>query len=181
MMLRNIGRRYMPEAPPDVTKPDVKVTGATTKRRALGDITNAFTAEETKDNNNAVKKHVSNLAHAPEIKVEAADHVFTSRGPERDYMKRESDDIDARDAGNPLLATSCVNEMYNHFGILERKYSVCSTYMSNQPYVNERMRTILVDWLVCQILLCIYFQDGFISIKIPFSHMLLLYFRSRFT
>ena len=63
-------------------------------------------------------------------------------------MNRESDDIDARDAGNPLLATCYVNEMYQHFGNLERQYAVSPNYMTNQPYVNERMRSILVDWLV---------------------------------
>ena len=31
---------------------------------------------------------------------------------------------------------------------LEKEYIVNSTYMTSQPYVNERMRSILVDWLV---------------------------------
>jgi hypothetical protein len=141
-MIRTIGRRYLPEVQPDVIKAEVKAPGAAPKRRALGDITNAFTnGDESKDN--AAKKPTSHLAHVPDIQIKVVDTVS-----DRDYMRRESDDIDARDANNPLLATCYVNEMYNHFGVLEKKYSVSPSYMSNQSNVNERMRAILVDWLV---------------------------------
>ena len=139
----------MPEGPSDVAKPDTKPTGVASKRRVLGDITNAVSGDEVKEN--AAKKPVSShLAQTAEIKIEVADDATSIRTSDRDYMRRESDDIDARDAGNPLLATCYVNEMYDNFGVLERKFSVSPSYMSDQPYINERMRTILVDWLVRQ-------------------------------
>ena len=144
-MLRNLSRRYAPESQPEVTKPvDAKAVGAANpKRRALGDITNAYSQEESKDSNNAAKKPIftSSESSNPNTARSVGD-------PERDYMNRESDDIDARDAGNPLLATCYVNDMYKNFGQLERQYAVNPNYMTNQPYVNERMRSILVDWLV---------------------------------
>lgn len=147
MMIRNVGRRYMPEGPSDAAKPDTKATGVASKRRVLGDITNAVSGDDVKEN--AAKKPVSShLAQAAEIRIEIADDATSIRASDRDYMRRESDDIDARDAGNPLLATCYVNEMYDNFGVLERKFSVSPSYMSDQPYINERMRTILVDWLV---------------------------------
>ena len=145
-MIRNASRRYAPEGQPDVSKPDAKVTGAATKRRVLGDITNAFSSEESKEAN-AAKKPTSNLAHVPEIRIEVDEEISPVRD-DRDYMRRESDDIDARDSGNPLLATCYVNEMYTNFGVLEKKYAVNPDYMSDQPFINERMRIILIDWLV---------------------------------
>ena len=152
-MIRNASRRYAPEGQSDVTKPDAKISGAATKRRVLGDITNAYPTDESKDSN-AAKKTSSNLASVPEIRIEAIDEICPSQD-ERDYMRRESDDIDARDAGNPLLATCYVNEMYANFGVLEKKYAVNPSYMTDQPFINERMRTILIDWLVNIHLVCI--------------------------
>lgn len=67
---------------------------------------------------------------------------------ERPYMSRPSDDIDARDVDNPLLCTEYVNEMYDLFSGLERDVALNPEYMSQQPYINEKMRAILCDWLV---------------------------------
>jgi G2/mitotic-specific cyclin-B, other len=150
--VRNIGRRYMADPQPDASKPDAKGPGAATKRRALGDITNAFTSDESKENN-AAKKPIfapfTSSSQSSSTEMNYSDSGYNSaRAPYRDYMERESDDIDARDAGNPLLATCYVNEMYQHYGRLEREFAVNATYMTNQQFVNERMRTILIDWLV---------------------------------
>ena len=75
---------------------------------------------------------------------------------DRAYMLRPSDDIDSRDAGNPLLVSTYVNETYEHFSESERKYQVKGNYMSNQPYINDRMRCILVDWLVSCLIVSMY-------------------------
>ena len=150
-VLRNIGRYAAPAASADVSKPvaDQKA-GAAGKRRALADISNAYAGEESKADNNAAKKPIFSLMTmgGSSSSASEAPTARTAVDDGRDYMNRESDDIDARDAGNPLLATCYVNEMYQHFNALERQYAVNANYMSNQPYVNERMRAILVDWLV---------------------------------
>ena len=58
------------------------------------------------------------------------------------------DDIDERDSDDPLCATSYVQDMYEHFRSKEVSTSVRPVYMEDQRYINERMRSILVDWLV---------------------------------
>jgi hypothetical protein len=52
---------------------------------------------------------------------------------DRAYMQRASDDIDARDAGNPLLAVSYVNEMYENFNQLEKELKVKHEELSTGP------------------------------------------------
>lgn len=42
----------------------------------------------------------------------------------------------------------CPNKQYLHFRGKEDSTSVRPTYMENQTHINERMRAILVDWLV---------------------------------
>lgn len=60
----------------------------------------------------------------------------------------QPDDIDERDADDPLCATSYVQDMYEHFRNKEVHTSVRPVYMEDQQFINERMRSILVDWLV---------------------------------
>ena len=66
------------------------------------------------------------------------------------HMQRLADDIDSRDSGNPLLCTGYVNEMYTIFFNQERSIAAANPadYMVNQPNINEKMRTILMDWMV---------------------------------
>lgn len=68
--------------------------------------------------------------------------------PNSYQMTGNTDDIDERDADDPLCATAYVQEMYEHFREKEATTSVRPLYMENQPHINERMRAILVDWLV---------------------------------
>lgn len=64
------------------------------------------------------------------------------------YQYGPADNIDERDADDPLCATSYVQDMYQHFRGKEPMTSVRPLYMENQPHINERMRSILIDWLV---------------------------------
>lgn len=58
------------------------------------------------------------------------------------------DDIDERDHEDPLCATAYVEDMYQTFREKEAHTSVRPVYMEQQKHINERMRAILVDWLV---------------------------------
>lgn len=58
------------------------------------------------------------------------------------------DNIDERDTDDPLCATEYVQDMYSLFRERETSTSVRPLYMENQTHINERMRSILVDWLV---------------------------------
>jgi hypothetical protein len=64
------------------------------------------------------------------------------------YQYGPSDNIDERDAEDPLCVTSYVEDMYEHFRGKEAMTSVRPAFMEGQPHINERMRSILVDWLV---------------------------------
>lgn len=64
------------------------------------------------------------------------------------YQYGPSDNIDERDAEDPLCVTDYVQDMYHHFRSKETMTSVRPAFMENQPHINERMRSILVDWLV---------------------------------
>ena len=89
----------------------------------------------------------ANIPMAVPARVEP-DGVTVPHRVQRPYMRRDADNIDARDGQNPLQCTAYVHDMYELFYEQERALQVSPSYMEVQPYVNERMRAILVDWLV---------------------------------
>lgn len=61
---------------------------------------------------------------------------------------RKPTDIDERDADEPLAVTEYVEDLYVFLREREIATRVDRRYMESQPNVNERMRSILIDWLV---------------------------------
>ncbi|CAB1098473.1 unnamed protein product [Ectocarpus sp. CCAP 1310/34] len=61
---------------------------------------------------------------------------------------RTPTDIDQRDADEPLAVTEYVEDLYVFLREREIATKVDRGYMDSQPNVNERMRSILIDWLV---------------------------------
>ena len=121
---------------------------ATKRTRTFGrDLTNANGTGEVSGISKVSK---SNESSAPlqtnDVDVNIEEDVQMDE--ERPYMSRPSDDIDARDVDNPLLCTEYVNKMYDVFSGLERDIALNPEYMTMQPYINEKMRAILCDWLV---------------------------------
>ncbi|KAM8972244.1 G2/mitotic-specific cyclin-B2-like [Pelodytes ibericus] len=57
------------------------------------------------------------------------------------------EDIDAEDSSNPQLCSDYVKDVYNYLRQLEVQQSIRPNYLKGME-VNERMRTILVDWLI---------------------------------
>jgi hypothetical protein len=57
-------------------------------------------------------------------------------------------DIDQLDSDDPLSASSYVQDMYEHFRSKEIDTCTQPIYMEDQQFINERMRAILIDWLV---------------------------------
>jgi Cyclin, N-terminal domain len=120
------------------------------------DVTNANRAQENGVNGDAEKR--SNAPSLMQVNLPAArnqNHV-ESRNPvdevRHDPLSYQHmgpfDNIDERDADDPLCATTYVNDMYDHFRLVESRKSVRPLYMESQPQINERMRSILVDWLI---------------------------------
>jgi G2/mitotic-specific cyclin-B, other len=144
---------------------DVDVTKRTSaRRRPLGDITNQENITSTAAGQlRKEARSTTNLDTLPPC-ASTSDIIMTEVFPEeqgqqqqqsdeedynnRPYMNREVDDIDARDAENALLCSSYVGAMYENFWEIEQEFRVNSKYMANQPFINEKMRCVLVDWLV---------------------------------
>ncbi|KAG2498525.1 hypothetical protein HYH03_003775 [Edaphochlamys debaryana] len=57
-------------------------------------------------------------------------------------------DIDSGDRLNPLMAADYVNDIYYFYKRVEPKYKVPHDYMTKQTDINDKMRAILIDWLV---------------------------------
>ncbi|KAK6924565.1 Cyclin, N-terminal [Dillenia turbinata] len=57
-------------------------------------------------------------------------------------------DIDACDIKNPLAVVDYVGDIYAHYKKIESLSCVAPDYMSQQEDINERMRAILIDWLI---------------------------------
>ncbi|KAI7993076.1 hypothetical protein LOK49_LG12G00267 [Camellia lanceoleosa] len=57
-------------------------------------------------------------------------------------------DIDSCDAKNPLAVVDYVHDVYAYYRKMESCSGVSPSYMSQQSDINEKMRAILIDWLV---------------------------------
>ncbi|KAK9820270.1 hypothetical protein WJX72_008376 [[Myrmecia] bisecta] len=57
-------------------------------------------------------------------------------------------DIDSADKNDPLAASEYVGDIFSYYRRVEPLYRVAPDYMSKQNDINDKMRAILVDWLV---------------------------------
>ncbi|XP_023639812.1 cyclin-B1-4 [Capsella rubella] len=56
-------------------------------------------------------------------------------------------DIDAVDADNELAAVEYVDDIFKYYKTVEEEGGI-KDYIGSQPEINEKMRSILIDWLV---------------------------------
>ncbi|XP_073273552.1 G2/mitotic-specific cyclin-2-like [Primulina huaijiensis] len=63
-------------------------------------------------------------------------------------QKEDIVDIDAADVNNDLAVVEYVEEMYNYYKSAENESRPPHAYMDSQPEINEKMRAILIDWLI---------------------------------
>jgi len=89
-----------------------------------------------------------NTTNAPVMEVSRMSGAITDPSNPSSYQYGPADNIDERDSNDPLCATDYVQDMYQYFRGKEAATSVRPLYMENQSHINERMRSILVDWLV---------------------------------
>ncbi|XP_014521177.1 G2/mitotic-specific cyclin-1 [Vigna radiata var. radiata] len=57
-------------------------------------------------------------------------------------------DIDICDANNPLAVVDYIEDLYAYYRKMEGSSCVSPNYMTQQFDINERMRAILIDWLI---------------------------------
>jgi hypothetical protein len=138
-------------------------------RRGLRDITNVTTGGNAVSGKAVVKPAAAAKGGKPSATTFFAgseDTALSARSTEPQeesdiqsiseasaFNRREADDIDARDASNPLMVTHYVQEIYAFMREKEVN-AVSATYMQRQPHINEKMRAILIDWLVRLVCSC---------------------------
>jgi len=73
----------------------------------------------------------------------------TNRSAEEDADQQELDPVDIANSSNPQFVVAYVREVYENLRETEHKYMVQHGYITkSQADINEKMRAILVDWLV---------------------------------
>ncbi|KAF9609908.1 hypothetical protein IFM89_019001 [Coptis chinensis] len=65
-----------------------------------------------------------------------------------DVMPESVMDIDCGDSENPLAVVEYVEDIYSFYKSSESSSCVSPNYMAQQYDINERMRAILIDWLI---------------------------------
>jgi hypothetical protein len=92
--------------------------------------------------------------HSGSIPLPRHDSIVSLKRPtfvssaSNDQYAGNVDDIDAGDANDPLCITKYVQDIYEYFRNEEEQTSVRPMFMLRQPHINERMRAVLIDWLV---------------------------------
>jgi len=86
------------------------------------------------------------------------------------------DRSDVGDLRNPKYCAEYVNQIYDHFKEIEGDCSVFPNYMDKQDDINEKMRALLIDWLIQvhikfellpqTLYLTVNLLDRFLSIKV---------------
>ncbi|KAJ0256519.1 Cyclin-B2-4 [Hirschfeldia incana] len=78
------------------------------------------------------------------------DEIDRMEGIEMDDEQAEGTvmDIDSSEKNNPLAVVEYINDIYDFYKNNECRSCVPPNYMEIQPDINERMRGILVDWLI---------------------------------
>lgn len=145
---------------------DIQKRGPSTRRRPLGDITNTEVVQlpitQTRSSSDSQPQGQVQIqqsqSQATLNTITSTSDILINETPrdedievielDRPYMNREVDDIDARDSENALLCSRYVSKMYDFFWEVENQFLVNCEYMTRQPFINDKMRCILVDWLV---------------------------------
>lgn len=65
-----------------------------------------------------------------------------------DMVEEPIVDIDSCDAKNPLAAVEYVEDLFSYYRKMESFSCVSPEYMTQQFDINEKMRAILIDWLI---------------------------------
>ncbi|KAK4773477.1 hypothetical protein SAY87_028496 [Trapa incisa] len=93
----------------------------------------------------------ANNEHVPmtfEIPMEEVEMEDIEEEEEEEEEMEPIMDIDGRDKKNPLAVVDYVEDIYAYHRKMENYSCVCPDYMLRQHDINEKMRSILIDWLI---------------------------------
>ncbi|KAG7340595.1 cyclin-like protein [Nitzschia inconspicua] len=123
-------------------------TPATTESISSGDNHGTSTHKPQRRSNSIADSTVSSLAAVSSKKrpsSDAAKNITTKRY----QYDGNADDIDARDQDNPQSVTDYVKDIYDYYRQREEFTTVLTPLSTErQPHITERMRAILVDWIL---------------------------------
>ncbi|XP_028999944.1 G2/mitotic-specific cyclin-B2-like isoform X2 [Betta splendens] len=150
----SVDARLLPLPPADKPVKMPKLTAAS-RRAALGEITNkragpAGTTARACETASVKAPVVQVAAELPSLSEAPAD---VSMEEEQELCQAFSEtlldvpDVDAQDADEPQLCSEYVKDIYSYLHTLEVQQAVRANYMRGYE-ITERMRALLVDWLV---------------------------------
>jgi len=100
----------------------------TASRRPFGDISNRLPFNQSKNDKYSVRQ-ADNASSQP------------------NYWN-SSIDIDSKDKSDPLKASEFAPDIFNYYRRIEPQFKVDRNYLNQQAEINDKMRGILIDWLV---------------------------------
>lgn len=122
-----------------------KVKGKESKKRsALGDITNG------KSNSSSAAANTKKAKGIPGKTKKAKSKSTSNPVISETIIPAHVRNVDEHDKRNPQMCTTYVNEIYDYLRTQENRplYRPSSTYIVRQEDINDKMRAILIDWLV---------------------------------
>ena len=111
---------------------------AGSSRSALGDISN--NTSRSYQSSKVQKKQPFSVA----VDIESSTATSSSSNKNAPVIA----EVDLKDRHKPQYATEYVSEIFRYFREIEGAHGPEPLYMSKQTDINERMRAILIDWLV---------------------------------
>ncbi|KAG7568089.1 Retrotransposon gag domain [Arabidopsis thaliana x Arabidopsis arenosa] len=96
-------------------------------------------------NEKSCKPHFSRRTHIRGTKTFTA--TLRARSKAASGPKEGVIDIDVADADNELAAVEYVDDIFRFYKVVEEEGGI-KDYIGSQPEINEKMRSILIDWLV---------------------------------
>lgn len=101
---------------------------------------------DVEEQKGAAKDHPEPMAlEQTEAAVDEKDHMEVEM---EDIFEDPVTDIDSCDAKNPLAVVDYVDDLYGYYRKVENCSRVSPNYMEQQFDINDKMRAILIDWLV---------------------------------
>ncbi|CAN6544797.1 unnamed protein product [Malus baccata var. baccata] len=142
---RPVTRRFaqlLQQQPKDVNQEAKKLSSYTANSSGLVDC-EIIDVENIEDE--ACDAHVPMFVKHTEAMLDEIDRM------EEDETLEVEDpimDIDSSSSKDPLNVVEYIDDIYAHYRKSEKSSSVSPSYMAHQPDINEKMRAILIDWLI---------------------------------
>ncbi|KIW06862.1 uncharacterized protein PV09_02538 [Verruconis gallopava] len=133
------------------------VTGHVSKKRHTGSSTSSKSIgeeeyqhdENTAPNGQTVKVEVEKTITTTKVEVIEQIPVVSTTPQETTRVLPEGvQDLDDEDAGDPLMVSEYVHEIFDYLREIEPETMANKDYMDSQPDLEWKMRGILVDWLL---------------------------------